>query len=327
MIPRLASGGMRAASLASWSASSFDTQSGTKLGCGITSDNDPLSTKVVLCLVESLMDTGPDLFQRLTSRDTDAVGTVKLKRKGSYEERNREYIKYMGVGDLKEQLLEVYLMERKQNKVGLSSRHRDLPHSDRVVRVTSKQSLSICGPSKGQALRRLCLSCLRDNIWSSTERTIWRDRDCIEVSGVTNVIDLQSTVVIAMMLEDWMSVAVLSQYSAITQFPFQNVRFCCTIFQSFEDKWAEALEVLIFLYSRHYQEAGLGPHYFWIFPILELDGLTHFRLLSILRHCEGPSRGVPAEFSSTLPADNKLSAATKKLAMPFLRTTRTILGL
>ncbi|KAG8230675.1 hypothetical protein J437_LFUL010489 [Ladona fulva] len=67
--------------------------SGTKLGCEITKDTDLFSTKVVLSLSEKLLDSGrciyldnyyssPDLFQRLVQRTTDAVGTVKITRKG-----------------------------------------------------------------------------------------------------------------------------------------------------------------------------------------------------------------------------------------------------
>ena len=158
--------------------------SGTKLGCEITKDTDLFSTKVVLSLCEKLLDSGrcvymdnfyssPDLFQRLVQRTTDAVGTVKItrkgmpvnlkkklkkgevvsakcgklvalkwkdkrdvallttkhsdqmqpvSRKGGLECINKpmcviEYNKYMGGVDLKDQLLESFLLERKRTKV------------------------------------------------------------------------------------------------------------------------------------------------------------------------------------------------------------------
>nr|CAD7424436.1 unnamed protein product [Timema monikensis] len=47
---------------------------------------------------------------------------------------------------------------------------------------------------------------------------------------------------------------------------------------------------------------------------------------SLLRPCEGPGSELPVRFGSTVPADSKVSAATKDSVTPFLGTTRTILG-
>nr|CAD7401604.1 unnamed protein product [Timema cristinae] len=68
------------------------------------------------------------------------------------------------------------------------------------------------------------------------------------------------------------------------------------------------------------KKRGWGLTTSWTFSNIGQDDLTRFRLLSILRACEGPGR-----FGSTVLADSKVSAATMEVAMSFWGTTSRVI--
>nr|CAD7449410.1 unnamed protein product [Timema bartmani]CAD7462400.1 unnamed protein product [Timema tahoe] len=67
------------------------------------------------------------------------------------------------------------------------------------------------------------------------------------------------------------------------------------------------------------RKRGLGLTTSWNFFKIGLDGLTRFYLLTLKRLFEKPGSEFPTGFGNMVPADSKLSAATKESAMPYVR--------